>query len=200
AVEKYGVRGVGITLSGEQVKWAREEARHLGDRVEFRMQGWEEFDEPVDRIVALCSTEHFREERYAVFFEKCYRLLPPKAPMLIQVICFPEEEVQKQKCLNWTEDDIAFAKFIQRKIFPGGQLRAPSTLCRYARAAGFQTTRIQSLQPHYAKTLDVWAKRLQENQEEAIQITSPEIYEMYMRYLTGCAERYRSGKIDVVQI
>jgi cyclopropane-fatty-acyl-phospholipid synthase len=33
-----------------------------------------------------------------------------------------------------------------------------------------------------------------------MEITSPEIYEMYMRYITGCADRYRSGKIDVVQI
>src|SRR4051812_23349518 len=140
AVEKYGVRGVGITLSGEQVKWAKEAAQHLGDRAEFRMQGWEEFDEPVDRIVALCSTEHFKEERYGVFFEKCHRLLPPNAPMLIQVIVFPEEAAQKEKCLTWTEDDVAFAKFIQKKIFPGGQLRSPSTLCRYASATGFETT------------------------------------------------------------
>src|SRR5207249_4391114 len=176
AVEKYGVRGVGITLSGEQVKWAREEARHLGaaqhldNSAEFRMQGWEEFDEPVDRIVALCSTEHFREERYGVFFEKCHSLLPPGAPMLIQVIVFPEEAAQKEKCLTWTEDDIAFAKFIQKKIFPGGQLRSPSTLCRYAKAAGFETTRIQSLQPHYAKTLDAWAERLAANHDKAIEL------------------------------
>ncbi len=200
AVEQYGVRGVGITLSGEQVKWAREAAQHLGDRAEFRMQGWEEFDEPVDRIVALCSTEHFREERYGVFFEKCYRLLPPRAPMLIQVIVFPEESAQKEKCLTWTEEDVAFAKFIGRKIFPGGQLRAPSTLCRYATAVGFETTRIQSLQPHYARTLDAWAERLEANREAAIELTSPEIYDMYMHYITGCADRYRSGKIDVVQI
>src|ERR1044071_805323 len=45
AVEKFGVRGLGLSLSGEQVKWAREDARHLGERAEFRMQGWEEFEE-----------------------------------------------------------------------------------------------------------------------------------------------------------
>jgi cyclopropane-fatty-acyl-phospholipid synthase len=200
AVENYGVRGIGITLSGEQARYAQEHARHLGDRAEFRMQGWEEFDEPVDRIVVICATEHFKEERYAAFFEKCHRLLPPKAPMMIQVIVFPEWEDQQKKCLSWTEEDVMFAKFIGRKIFPGGQLRSPSVLCRYATAAGFRTTQIQSLQPHYATTLDCWAERLVANRAAAIELTSPEIYDMYLHYITGCADRYRSGKIDVVQI
>src|SRR5688572_21981463 len=48
AVEKYGVTGVGITLSKAQADWAREHSRHLAGRAEFRLQGWEEFDEPVD--------------------------------------------------------------------------------------------------------------------------------------------------------
>ena len=99
------------------------------------------------------------------------------------------EDTRVEKCLSWTEEDVAFAKFIQKKIFPGGQLRSPSTLCRYAKAAGFETTRIQSLQPHYAKTLDAWADRLSANREDAIELTSPEIYDMYMRYITGRADR-----------
>jgi len=200
AIEDYDVRGTGITLSVEQVKWAKEKAAHLADRAEFRLQGWEEFDEPVDRIIVLCATEHFKEERYAAFFAKCHRLLPDKAPMLIQVIVFPEYEVQQEKCLSWTQEDVLFAKFIQKKIFPGGQLRSPSIICRYAEAAGFQTTRIQSLQPHYAKTLDCWAERLAANREEAIRLTSPDIYDMYMHYISGCANYYRCGKLDVVQI
>jgi cyclopropane-fatty-acyl-phospholipid synthase len=200
AVENYGVRGIGITLSREQATWARERAGQLAGRAEFRLQGWEEFDEPVDRIVVICATEHFREERYATFFAKCHRLLPAKARMLIQVIVFPEREAQEEKCLSWTEEDVSFAKFIQKKIFPGGQLRSPSVLCRYAQEAGFQTTQVQSLQPHYAKTLDCWAERLAANRAAAIELTSPDTYDMYMRYITGCAERYRCGKIDVVQI
>ena len=66
--------------------------------------------------------------------------------------------------------------------------------------AGFRTTQIQSLQPHYARTLDCWAANLQANREAAIGLTSPETYDMYMHYVTGCADRYRCGKIDVVQI
>ncbi|MBC7852254.1 MAG: class I SAM-dependent methyltransferase, partial [Pirellulaceae bacterium] len=58
----------------------------------------------------------------------------------------------------------------------------------------------QSLQPHYAKTLDCWAESLAANRERAVELTSPETYDTYMHYLTGCAERYRCGKLDLVQI
>jgi len=200
AVEDYGVRGVGVTLSGEQLEYAEAHSRHLAGQAEFRLQGWEEFDESVDRIVVICATEHFREERYAAFFEKCHRLLPARAPLLVQAIVFPEYETQQEKGLSWTQEDILFAKFIQRKIFPGGQLRSPSVLCRYANAAGFRTKSVQSLQPHYARTLDCWAARLAANRDAAMALTSQDTYDMYMHYLTGCANYYRCGKMDVVQI
>ena len=200
AVENYGVRGVGITLSREQCAYAQQQAEGLEDKLEYRLQGWEEFDEPVDRIVVICATEHFREERYAAFFETCYRILPPGAPMVIQAIVFPEYETAKQQGLNWTHEDVLFAKFISTKIFPGGQLRSPSVIGRYAEQAGFRMTQLQSLQPHYAKTLDRWASALDAHRDEALELTTEETYDMYMKYLTGCANYYRSGHIDVVQM
>lgn len=200
AVENFGVTGVGITLSGEQVEWAKEKSAHLGDRAEFRLQGWEDFNEPVDRILVICATEHFKEERYGAFFERCFSLLPPGAPLVIQAIMYPEYEVQKEKMLCWTHEDALFAKFISRKIFPGGQLRAPSTLKRYATEAGFTVTSQESLAPHYATTLDCWAVNLEANKERAIAITSQEVYDMYMHYVTGCAKYYRSGNLELVQI
>jgi cyclopropane-fatty-acyl-phospholipid synthase len=60
-------------------------------------------------------------------------------------------------------------------------------------------TRRQSLQPHYAKTLELWAAALEAHQEEAIQVASEEVYERYMKYLTGCANSFRTGYIDVNQ-
>jgi len=58
---------------------------------------------------------------------------------------------------------------------------------------------MQSLQPHYAKTLDLWAAALQEHQDDAIAIQSDEVYQRYMKYLTGCADLFRNGYTDVCQ-
>jgi cyclopropane mycolic acid synthase MmaA2 len=65
--------------------------------------------------------------------------------------------------------------------------------------AGFTLTRHQSLQPHYARTLDLWAEAVTAHKREAIEIQSEEVYERYMKYVTGCAEMFRIGYVDVNQ-
>jgi hypothetical protein len=60
-------------------------------------------------------------------------------------------------------------------------------------------TRIQSLQQHYARTLDMWAAALEANREQAIALQSQEVYDRYMKYLTGCAQLFRDGYTDVDQ-
>jgi cyclopropane-fatty-acyl-phospholipid synthase len=69
----------------------------------------------------------------------------------------------------------------------------------HSAGAGFTLTRRQSLQPHYVRTLDCWATALEAHREEAIAIQSQEVYDRYMHYLTGCANGFRDGYIDVNQ-
>jgi cyclopropane-fatty-acyl-phospholipid synthase len=200
AVTKYGARAIGLTLSQAQFEHACERLRPLGERVEVRLQGWEEFDEPVDRIVSIGALEHFREVRYAAFFEKCFRVLPPHAPLMVHAIVYPEDDLFQQAGLKLTLEDAQFLKFIARTIFPGGQLRHASVICRYAEDAGFRVTRLQSLQPHYARTLDCWAERLEANRARALEIVPQSVYDDYHRYLTGCGHYYRKRFVDVVQM
>src|SRR5262245_39217616 len=122
AAETYGVSCVGLTLSRRQYEYARRRLRRLEDRAEVRLQGWEEFDEPVDRIVSIGAFEHFRHERYSQFFAKCFRLMPAGATMLLHSIVVPEDEVFEQPGMALMYDDVLFMKFIAKKIFPGGQL------------------------------------------------------------------------------
>ena len=68
-----------------------------------------------------------------------------------------------------------------------------------AAEGGFTLTRKQSLQLHYARTLDIWAAALEARKDEAIAIQSEEVYERYMRYLTGCAKMFRDRQVDVFQ-
>ncbi len=199
AVEHYGVRAVGLTLSQRQYELARERLADLGGRAEVRLQGWEEFDEPVDRIVSIGAFEHFREARYTAFFEKCHRLLPPDGRMLLHSIVRPSLEELEAAGLTVTFEDVQFGKFIVHRIFPGGQLRPPAVPKRYAEAAGFRVTQVQPLRPHYARTLDAWAANLRAAREQAVALTSEEVYDTYVHYLTGCARYFRSGHLDVVQ-
>ena len=199
AVEHYGVTAVGLTLSENQVALARSRIAHLGDKAEIRLQGWEEFDEPVDRIVSIGAFEHFREDRFAPFFTKCYRLMPADGRMLLHTIVRATPEQMAARGIELTHEDVLFNKFIIKKIFPGGQLRPPEVAKRYAEAAGFKVTRMHSLQMHYARTLDQWAVNLEAAKEKAIAIASQDVYDTYMHYLTGCARYFRSTHLDLIQ-
>jgi cyclopropane-fatty-acyl-phospholipid synthase len=197
AAEHYGVSVVGLTLSRNQKAHASRVTRGLP--VEIRLQGWEEFDEPVDRIVSIGAFEHFREERFAAFFEKCHRLLPRDARMLLHTIVFSDQAALAARGIELEHEDLLFAKFIRRHIFPGGQLVVPRVISDHAEAAGFTVERRQSLQKHYARTLEIWAASLAAAREKAIALTSDETYGVYMKYLTGCAAAFSTGHIDVIQ-
>jgi cyclopropane-fatty-acyl-phospholipid synthase len=199
AIEQYRVTAIGLTLSQEQSALARARLADLAERAEIRLQGWEEFDEPIDRIISIGAFEHFREERYADFFSKCHRLLPPQGRMLLHSIVKPSLAEINSKGLDITHEDVLFNKFILKKIFPGGQLRPIEVIRRYAEGAGFRIERVHPLGVNYAHTLEAWAKNLEAGRARAMELTSSEVYETYMHYLTGCARYFRSGHLDVVQ-
>jgi cyclopropane-fatty-acyl-phospholipid synthase len=69
----------------------------------------------------------------------------------------------------------------------------------HATRAGFTVNRVQPLQQHYARTLDLWSAALETRRDEAIAIQSTAVYDQYMRYLTGCAELFRDGYTNVCQ-
>ncbi|MBT2275868.1 cyclopropane mycolic acid synthase family methyltransferase [Rhodococcus qingshengii] len=200
AADKYDVDVIGLTLSENQHRYVQHmiESTPSRRRREVRLQGWEDFDGHADRIVSIGAFEHFRLERYDDFFDKCAALLPPDGRMLLHTIVGFGQRLREMG-IPITREDIQFHRFILREIFPGGQIPLPDWVTGHAGAAGFTVQRIQALQPHYARTLDLWAEALRVRRTEAIALTSDEIYERYIKYLTGSADRFRSGHIDVMQ-
>lgn len=202
AAEKHSVDVIGLTLSKNQQAHAESRVSGLPEgsgAVEFRLQGWEEFSEPVDRIVSIGAFEHFRAERHTSFFEKCRSILPDDGRMMLHTIVLSSVKTLGELGIVIDGDDVAFAKFILREIFPGGQLCMPEKLESMARNAGFQVEHVEPLRLHYARTLDYWAEALENAKHDAIELTSLEVYERYMKYLNGCSDSFRIGKIDVMQ-
>jgi cyclopropane-fatty-acyl-phospholipid synthase len=201
AVERYDVNVVGLTLSKNQVRHAEKLLAELPGRRSKRvlLRGWEEFHEQVDRIVSIGAFEHFGHDRYRAFFEFALNALPDDGIMLLHTITGLHPAQAAERGLPLTFEFARFLKFIMTEIFPGGRLPSIEIVQDRAREGGFAVTRIQSLQPHYAKTLGLWAEALADHKAEAIAIQSEEVYERYMKYLTGCADLFRAGYIDVDQ-
>jgi len=202
AMQRYDVNVIGLTLSRNQYEHVSGllAQRPGGARMgEVRLQGWEDFDEPVDRIVSIGAFEHFRRERYDAFFDRCRTVLPRDGRMLLHTIVGYNRHLLREKGLPLNREVLEFYRFITSEIFPGGQLPKPEWVIEGAQAAGFTVERIHPLQLHYARTLDCWSAALQQHRAEAVRIASPQTYDTYLKYLSGCAEFFRRGYIDVMQ-
>jgi cyclopropane-fatty-acyl-phospholipid synthase len=201
AVERYDVNVVGLTLSENQ-KAHVENLFAQSDNPRSKrvlLEGWEQFDEPVDRIVSIGAFEHFGFDRYDDFFKLTYSLLPDDGVMLLHTITALTLPQMADRKIPLTFEVARFVKFILTEIFPGGRLPSIEKVGEYATPVGFKLTRTQSLQLHYARTLDTWAEALEAHKDEAIAVQSQEVYDRYMHYLTGCARGFRMGYIDVHQ-
>jgi cyclopropane-fatty-acyl-phospholipid synthase len=201
ALERHDVNVIGLTLSRSQRAYAEARLANIPtDRhTEVRLQGWEEFDGKVDRIVSIGAFEHFGHDRYDAFFDTAYKTLPDDGSMLLHTICAMTQHDYKRLGLPLTISIAKFVKFIMTDIFPGGRLPSVSLVETHAKKAGFQVSRVHSLKEHYAKTLDLWAAALEENRDDAVAAQSQEMYDRYMKYLTGCADLFRGGYLDVNQ-
>jgi cyclopropane-fatty-acyl-phospholipid synthase len=201
AIEKYDVNVIGITLSRNQCEYSKAHLAKIPTtrNVEVRLQGWEEFYDKVDRIVTIGAFEAFKKVRYPAFFERAFKILPPDGRMLLHTIMTYPQKYMHDHGIALTMSDLRLFRFIGKEIFPGGQLPAKEDVVEHAQAAGFAVEKIQFLQPHYARTLDIWTANLQANRERAIAVQSEEVYDRYIRYLTGCAGFFRRGISNVGQ-
>jgi cyclopropane-fatty-acyl-phospholipid synthase len=198
AIEKYDVNVIGLTLSNNQ--HARSE--QLLDSIDTNrshqvlLHGWEDFSHPVDRIVSIEAFEHFGHENYDDFFKRCFEIMPDDGRMSVQssVSYHPYNISARGKKLTF--ETMRFIKFIITEIFPGGRLPTTEMMVEHGEKAGFTVPESLSLQPHYVKTLRIWGDTLESNRDKAIEVTSEEVYDRYMKYLRGCEHYFADEILD----
>jgi cyclopropane-fatty-acyl-phospholipid synthase len=190
AVEKHDVNVIGLTLSRNQCAYGQ---RLLDDidtqrSRQVMLRGWEQFDDPVDRIVSIEAFEAFPKDRYKAFFDTCYRVMPDDGRMVLQTIMGHPLNRWADMGIPITMTDLRFMRFIAKEIFPGGSVPCDEDVVEYSKSAGFSVEHLDKLNDHYVRTLTTWATALEAGHDEAVAATSEEVYERYMKYLTGCAD------------
>ena len=139
AMEKYDVNVIGLTLSKNQQAYSHPavgQAR-LERTFDVRLEGWEQFHQPVDRIVSIEAFEHFGFERYDEFFKNCFEILPEDGRMTIQssVGYHPYDLSARGKKLTF--ELARFIKFMITEIFPGGRIPTTQMMIEHGEKAGF---------------------------------------------------------------
>ena len=199
AMEKYDVNVIGLTLSKNQKAYCDQLLANADSERTFdvRLEGWEQFHSPVDRIVSIEAFEHFGFERYDDFFKTCFDILPDDGRMTIQssVGYHPFDLAERGKKLTFQM--ARFIKFMITEIFPGGRVPTTRMMLEHGQKAGFVVPETLSLRNHYIKTLGLWAEALQRQKDKAIEVTDEENYHRYMKYLLGCQYYFIDETIDV---
>ena len=199
AMEKYDVNVIGLTLSKNQKAYCDQLLAKVDSERSYdvRLEGWEQFQSPVDRIVSIEAFEHSGFERYDDFFKTCFDILPDDGRMTIQssVSYHPFDLAERGKKLTFQM--ARFIKFMITEIFPGGRVPTTQMMVEHGQKAGFVVPETVSLRNHYIKTLGVWAEALQRNKEKAIEVTDEVNYNRYMKYLLGCQYYFIDESIDV---
>lgn len=199
AVEKYDVNVIGLTLSKNQHALSQRILDSVDTERSRRvlLHGWEDFNEPVDRIVSIEAFEHFGHENYDDFFKRCFDVTPEDGRMVIQSSASYHPYNLNARGKKLTFETMRFIKFMITEIFPGGRLPTTEMMVEHGEKAGFTVPEPLSLRAHYVKTLHIWGDALESKKDQAIAITSEEVYNRYMKYLRGCEHYFDDEMLDV---
>ena len=194
AAEKFGARAVGITLSENQCDLANERIRERGlqDRCEVRIQDYRDVSGRFDRIASVGMFEHVGLKNLRTYFDKVHHLLEPDGAALIHGITSTDPDS--------AETPWGGGEFIDRYVFPNGELAHISLVLKEMAAAGLEPVDMESLRRHYAMTLGYWAERFDAAGDRIRQLVDEKTYRIWRVYLAGCSYGFQQNWISVHQI
>jgi cyclopropane-fatty-acyl-phospholipid synthase len=196
AAERYGVEAVGVTLSEPQLAFARKHLAEagLGGRVELRLQDYRDIpgEGAFDKIVSVGMYEHVGRGNLPLYFATLRRLLRTGGMVLNHGITTGDPEGGSSGPPG--------GGFIDRYVFPGGELPHISQVLREMARAGLDVVDVESLRPHYAATLLRWVKRLEAAREQATALAGAERYRIWRIYMAGCALAFDRGWLSLHQV
>ena len=196
AAEHFGVQAQGITLSRNQHAHVNRliEERGLGGRVKMDLLDYRLLPEsaPFDKIASIGMFEHVGRAQLPDYFAKIGRLLVPGGLLL-------NHGITAGGTKN-TQLGSGLGDFIERYIFPGGELLHVSHVLEVTEEQGLEAVDVESLRPHYAKTLWAWSDALEAQLDAARALTSDAVVRAYRLYLAGSAMCFERGWLSLHQM
>lgn len=204
AAERFGVNALGITLSYEQAALAREriEERGLSSQCTVEVRDYRHLsaNQEFDKISSVGMVEHVGLARLPVYFERLYGYLRPGGLLLNHGIVHAashNKPTLRDRLFNriWGDNE-----FINRYVFPDGELPELSQVVATAEAAGFETRDAEALREHYALTLRHWVIRLERAQVAAVESVGEDVYRIWRLYMAASAYGFSSGRLSIDQL
>lgn len=204
AAEHYGVQAHGITLSRNQFDYVQRliAGKGLQDRVTVELRDYRRMDdvEPFDKIGSVGMFEHVGSAHLAEYFQVVHKMLKPGGLALVHGITAGG--------VDNAEVGAGIGDFINRYIFPGGELMHVSRVLHDMALSGLEMLDTENLRPHYARTLWAWSDALEARLPEAERILTAQYdaekaaraLRAYRLYLAGCAMGFERGWVALHQM
>lgn len=183
AAERYGVRAVGISPAGEQVRIARERCADLP--VEIRQQDYREVAGQFDRVVSIGMMEHVGPRNLKEFFRVCDSVLAPEGIML-------HHTIGSQSSIRHGD------AFVDRYIFPGGVIPSLGQIFTASRKR-FVIEDVQNLGPDYDPTLLAWCSNVEAAWDD-LREYDERFRRMWRYYLLSSAAAFRAHSLQLWQL
>ncbi len=194
AAKHYHVKAHGITLSQQQHDYAQQKIRELKlqDQVSVELRDYRDLsaNQKFDKVSSVGMFEHVGIKHLPEYFQCVQRVLKPGGLFLNHGITNDEE--------GWRPT--AGTRFIQRYVFPDGELETISNVQRVMEHNGFEIWDVEALRPHYAMTLRHWLSRLDAHYEQAVALIGEAAYRVWRLYIAVSASQFDRGSIGVYQI
>ncbi len=192
AAEHHGVQALGVTLSRDQATWAQKEVarRGLGDLVEIRHSDYRDVSEgDFDAVSSIGLTEHIGRRKISSYFQFLHSKLRPGGRLLNHCITRPDHHHRA-----------AADPFIDRYVFPDGELLPIGWLISRMNAAGFEIRHEENLREHYSRTLAEWSANLEENWDACVEEAGEGRARVWRLYMPACQVGFDVNNIQLHQV
>ncbi len=194
AAQRFGVQVLGVTLSPNQVALARERVREAGVQklVEIRLQDYRDVGGAYERITSVGMFEHVGVRHLPAYFKQINKLLTADGIAMNHGITTTD--------LSQRGTPYGGGRFIDRYVFPHGELAHLGTVVRCMQEGGLEVRDVENLRRHYARTCGIWTDNFERNAERIKLLTDPRRFRIWHVYLAGCSYAFQHDWISLYQI
>jgi cyclopropane-fatty-acyl-phospholipid synthase len=193
AAREYGVKALGVTLSAQQAAWGQQaiEDQGLAGLAEVRHLDYRDVTESdFDAVSSIGLTEHIGKAQLPGYFGFLYGKLRPEGRMLNHCITRPDDSAPARVA----------GGFINRYVFPDGELEGPGFLLSMMNTTGFEIRHEENLREHYALTLAGWCANLDAHWDEAVAEVGEATARVWRLYMAGSRLGFERNVVQLHQI
>jgi cyclopropane-fatty-acyl-phospholipid synthase len=193
AAREYGVKAIGVTLSAQQAAWAQKaiEDQGLASLAEVRHLDYRDVPEAgFDAVSSIGLTEHIGKAQLPGYFSFLYGKLRPEGRLLNHCITRPDNSQPARRA----------GGFINRYVFPDGELEGPGYLVSLMNDSGFEVRHEENLREHYALTLAGWCANLDAHWDEAVAEVGEGTARVWRLYMAGSRLGFERNVVQLHQV